>query len=380
MRNKIVAAAVAAACLASVSTYAAEEKTTISGLAFIDLTDISSKVTTKATGAEVNGASNGYGLDLKRFYIGIDHQFGDVWSVNLTTDTMYSSYASTPPASVGTGVSQNATTSDSHIFVKKAYVQAKFDDAFVLRIGSYDTPWMGMIDGLYGYRYVEKSLNDLNGVAQTADWGLHASGMFGDGQFGYAVSLVDGAGYKNPVRSKGMDLEGRFTYSPIKGLTLALGGYTGKRGQDTQTIANDPTKDVNTFTRLNVAVAYVVEQFRAGAEYYTLKNLNSVVTNAPGTLAGPDTDKQNGWSIWGAYNFLSNASVFARYDDTKINPSDTLVTSKEDTKKYIQLGVTYSPRKNVDFALAYKNTKLDTNYGATSTKTDEIGVWSQVKF
>jgi len=376
MRNMIVATAVAVACFSSVSTYAAEETTKITGLVFMDLTNIDKSTTNRTTGVETKDASNGFGFDVKRFYIGIDHSFGDIWSANITTDTAYSSYTTTPPASVGTGVSQNANASDTHIFIKKAYIQAKVSDAFVVRIGSSDPPWMGFIDGLYGYRYVEKSINDLNGVANTADWGVHTFGSFGDGRFTYAVSLLDGAGFKNPVRSKTMDLEGRIAYSPVKGLTFALGAYTGKRGQDTQTIENDTTKTTNTFSRFNAAVGYVSPWFRIGGEYYTVKNLSNVVT----TAATPDTDKQNGWSAWAAFNFLNSASVFARYDDTKINPSDTITPTKEDTKKYSQIGVSYAPRKNVDFALVYKNTKNDTNYGATTAKADEIGVFTQLKF
>jgi predicted porin len=222
-------------------------------------------------------------------------------------------------------------------------------------------------------------LIDLNGVANTADWGLHATGTFGGGLVSYAASVVDGAGYKTPQRSKRPDFEGRISVVPVKGLTLAVGAYTGKEGKDTQAVENNVLQTTNTFSRYNAAVVYVASQFRVGVEYYSVKNFTNVVI----TAATPETDKQHGVSGFAGWNFLPNASVFARYDDTKLHTHETTQPSQEDTKKYLQAGVSYSPRKNVDFALVYKNTKTDADYTTatnTAVKTNEIGVFSQVKF
>src|SRR5689334_14830406 len=94
MRNMIIATAVAAVCLASVSAHAAGESTTITGLTLIDLTNLDTTTTTKATGATADGATNGIGLDVTRFYVGINHTFDDTWSANVTTDFQYSSAVS----------------------------------------------------------------------------------------------------------------------------------------------------------------------------------------------------------------------------------------------------------------------------------------------
>ena len=365
MRNMIVATAVAAACLSSVTTYAADETTKVSGIGFIDLTNIDKTTTTKATGASVDDAGNGIGLDVKRFYVGVDHVFDDTWSANVTTDFQYSS-----------------AISNTEVFIKKAYLQAKVNDAFIIRAGSASMPWIDGTEGLYGYRYVEKTVTDLEGVVNTADWGVHVLGKAGDGMFSYQFSAVNGGGYKNPTRSKSLDYELRLSFVPVKGLNIAVGGYTGKRGKET---ALDPAE--NTFTRVDALVAYVVDQFRVGVEYYQTKNLNDVQQDgtalANGTIPSAaviDTDKENAYSAWAAFNFMPTASVFVRYDDQKLNPNDTTNVTHENTNKYMHIGVAYQPRKNIDLALVYKNTKTDTNFGATSSKTDEIGVFSQLKF
>jgi hypothetical protein len=46
----------------------------------------------------------------------------------------------------------------------------------------------------------------------------------------------------------------------------------------------------------------------------------------------------------------------------------------------MHVGVGYQLRKNIDAVLVYKNTNTDTNFGTASSRTNEFGTWSQVKF
>ena len=62
--------------------------TKIGGTAFIDFTDLDQ---TK-NGAKTD--ASGTGLDVKRFYLTVDHAFNDVWTANLTTDFRYNSNGS----------------------------------------------------------------------------------------------------------------------------------------------------------------------------------------------------------------------------------------------------------------------------------------------
>jgi hypothetical protein len=341
MRNLIVAVSVAAACLASMSANAAEE-TKVSGKAFIDFTNIDKST----NGVKADGS--GFGVDITRFYVGIDHAFDDMWSANITTDLQYAS-----------------AISATEVYIKKAYVQAKVSDAFVLRLGSADLPWVPFVDGLYGYRYFEKVMTDRTGFGTSADWGLHASGKFADGMVNYAVSAVNGKGYKDPSRSKTMDLESRISVVPVKGLTIGVGFRSGKLGAETET---NPAE--NTASRTDAVVAYVNDKFRVGAEYFTAKNYSAALVQSPTT-----TDKADGTSVWGSVSFTNMVAGFARYEDVK--PNKTTNTFAEN--KYTTLGVSFTPRKNIDLAVAYKQTKADAS-ATSSTKTNEIGVWSQVNF
>jgi hypothetical protein len=323
------------------------EDTSISGRMYYNLSNVEAKSNgTKTT-------PTGTGFDIKRFYVGIDHKFNDMFSANVTTDFQYSS-----------------AISSTEVYLKKAYLQAKFSDALVVRAGSADLPWVPYAEDIYGYRYVENTLIDRDKFGTSADWGVHASGKVGP-IISYAVSVIDGAGYKAPLRSKGMDVEGRVS-AKIDKINLAVGGYTGKLGKDVE--------GVHTFhsaSRLNALAAYVDPKFRVGAEYFTATNWNNVLT------AGKD--KAEGYSVFGGYNVTDRIGVFGRYDWVK--PNKDTANSKKDN--YFNLGVSYTPVKIVDLALVYKRDKIDNGTLATSNGTiggsnsgtyDEVGLFGQLRW
>ncbi|HEV8443497.1 MAG TPA: hypothetical protein VGQ27_08445 [Steroidobacteraceae bacterium] len=345
--------AAAVGTLVGSAALAADDTTTISGKMFADLSNYD------ASNDGVNSPANGFGIDVKRFYLGVTHNFDDIWSVNVTSDFNYVS-----------------NDSETQIYIKKAYVQAKLSDAFFGRLGSADLPWVPYAEDLYGYRWVENTLIDRLKFGTSADWGLHAGGKVADGKFSYAAAAINGAGYKNPTRSNTMDFEARLGFMPVSGLSFAVGGYTGKLGKD---VENSTTPPQHTANRLDALVAYVQKSFRVGAEYFTADDWNNVTTVA--------SDKADGFSVWGSFNFNDQWSVFARGDSAKT--SKDINSNLKD--EYFNAGVAAHPRKNVDVALVYKHEKVDGggfintsngNFGgvAAGGKYDEVGIWTQVAF
>ena len=361
MFKQIVAVTAAACCSVATAAYAdtaVTENTTIGGKAFVDLTSLDAKAAGVKTGA------SGFGLDVKRFYLVANHTFDSAWSANLTTDFNYVSNTQKVTADANGVFTQTGYTSETQLFIKKAYLQAKISDAFWVRAGSADLSWIPFVEDTYGYRYVENVLVDRAKFGTSADWGLHAGGKLADGMVGYAVSVIEGNGYKNPTRSKSMDVEGRVSFTPIKGLSAALGFYSGKLGKD---IEGTATPAINTATRYNAMLAYAADKFRVGAEYFSADNWTAVTSTTK--------DSADGVSVWGAINFTNQISGFARYDSEKPN-KDTAPTKKDD---YFNVGVSTKPRKGVDLAVVYKHDAVKTG-STTNTEFDEFGVWAQVAF
>jgi len=235
MRKNLIASALAVA-LGGMSIAAhADVNTVVGGTMFVDFTNIDQTSKGKDT------AAAGTGLDVKRFYLTVDHKFDDFWSANLTTDFNYQS-----------------TLSQTSLFVKKAYLQAKWSSELAVRVGADDQPWIGFVDGLSGLRYVENSLVDrLSNYGNSADWGIHVLGNAEDNFWNYNFGVVNGGGFRNPTRSSTVDFEGRIGIQPIKGLMLAVGGYSGEFGKDVET-NNQQTPVVHTrsYTRGDALIAY----------------------------------------------------------------------------------------------------------------------------
>ena len=326
--------------------------TTITGKAFANVSSIDHK------SDGVDQADNGTQTELKRFYLGVDHKFDDTFSANLTTDFRYNS---------------NGTSKDTLVYVKKAYVQAKFAPEFFVRVGAADLPWVPFVEGLYGYRFVENVLVDRTKYGTSADWGVHIGGSFAGGRISYAASAVNGAGYKSLSRSSNtIDLEGRISANPIKNLTLAVGGYSGKLGKSSDVVTTQ-----HRATRWNALAAYTDSRVRVGVEYFEATNWNNVTTLV--------SDKSSGWSAFGSFAVTPKLSLFGRYDWVKPN-KDTNPALKDN---YFNAGVNFKPLKEIDLALVYKRDRAENGFLSTSNGTiggadagtyDEFGLFTQVAF
>lgn len=362
MSKQILAALAIAGCglaMTAQADTAVTENTTVGGRAFIDLTSLDQKA------AGVKTAASGTGIDVKRFYLILDHSFDSIWSANLTTDFNYVSNVPKVTTDANGVVTQNGYTGETQLFIKKAYLQAKLSDAFWVRAGSADLGWVPFVESTYGYRYVENVLIDRTKFGTSADWGVHVGGKLGNGgMFGYALSFIEGNGYKNPTRSKSLDVEGRVSFTPVKGLTAAVGFYSGKLGKD---VENTATPVVHTASRYDAMLAYANDTFRVGGEYFTADNWTAVTS--------PAKDSADGYSAWGAVNFTPKVAGFLRYDNEKPN-KDTAPTKKDE---YYNIGIATKPRKGVDLAVVYKHDETKSG-GVKASEYDEFGVWTQVSF
>ena len=321
----------------------------IHGKTYVDTTYKSNK--DEGTGEK--SSDSGWGTDLKRFYVTVDYKYDDVWSANFTSD-------------IG-----DKGTKRYDLFVKKAYIQAKLSDAVAFRVGSADTPWIPFVEGLYGYRYLENTLIDRLKFGNSADWGVHFLGK--SGVVSYAAGVINGRGYSDPSRSKQPDITARVAFEPVKDLTIGVGAYSGKLGQDTDASPAD-----HTATRYDIAVAYN-GSFRLGGEYFSADNWNNVTSAVK--------DSADGFSGWFSVPVGAKAEVFARYDTA--NTSKDLNPDLEDT--YYNAGVQIHPIDPLLVSFAYKHEEVDSGLGGKINgvgsslpnekgKSDEFGVWAQFKW
>jgi hypothetical protein len=313
---------------------------------------------------------NGTGADIKRAYISVDHTFNSIYSANLTVDLA-------PNGIILNGGTFGTGTNQGSEVVKYAYVQAKYFNELVVQAGEQKNPWIPFVEDIYGYRFVDKVIADQNKFGSSADFGLNAHGDIAKGLVQYSVSVEDGAGYKNPVRSKTVDVEGRVNVNYM-GFVAAVGGYSGQLSSNIQTV---PATAFQTATREDALLAYTNSKLRLGIEYLQETDWKVVTKTTP--------DKSQGYSAFGSYMFMPQWSVFGRYD--ALTPSQTLASAERYT--LANVGISYEPVKTVDLALVYKRETIA--HAPTGGYTDgtttlapaggagtysEFGLYSQVKF
>ncbi len=328
------------------------DETKISGRIYYNMSTIEREVDGERT-------EKGEGFSIKRVYIGIDHKFNDVYSANITTDVA-------PVVGPNDG-----NIVGNGLYIKKAYLEAKLDPAFIVRIGAADTPWVPFVENIYGYRHIENTIADRTSFATSSDWGLHVMGTLAGGIVSYQASAINGGGYRQPKFSQSIDYEGRVS-AQYKGFTLGLGGYSGNLAKDTF-----GTETYNTANRVSALVAYQNPMFTVGGEFFQARNFKQVTVPTP--------DKATGYSFFSSVRPAPKWSVFGRYDHMR--PSRDGLPSE--TGDYGNIGVQFSPTKIVDFALVYKREKV--NGGTLSTSNgpiggsidgtyDEVGLFGQVRW
>jgi hypothetical protein len=356
------------------------DSTSISGRMYFNF----SNVDTKVNGVKPAGVSsnNGTGFNIKRFYLGVDHTFSPIFAANVTMDV------SNVVGSTNTqNVNPNSATSPANatalvgkgFYIKKAYLQAKLDPAFIIRLGAADLPWVPYAENQYGYRHLENTIADRTSFATSADWGVHVLGDLAGGLVSYQVSVVDGGGYRNVKVSNSVDVEGRVSLN-YKGFYAAVGGYSGKLGNDTEGAVTP-----NTASREDAMVGYKNKLFNLGLEYFHAKDYKNVTT--------AQEDKADGVSIFGNVNFNKTWSVFGRYDWIKPNK----ITNDSLKDDYYNMGIQWEPVKIVDLALVYKHERVQNGTLGTQNGTigganpagsltggrgtyDEFGLFGQLRF
>lgn len=331
--------------------------TSVSGEIFLNLSNI-----TQHTGGGNNPAS-GQGVNLKRAFLGIDHRFSNKVSAAILLDA---DNVTGQPSTVNPNSSATQLVGKG-LYIRNAYGEVKLHPALTIRLGAADMPWIAYAEKAENERHVERSMLERLGYGNPADWGVHLLGDFirkDDASLSYAISVVNGSGYRQARVTKSIDVEARFS-GTWHGFYGAVGGYYGKRGNDIESITGTTATSFRTATRGNVMAGYKSSVIGFGGEFFYARNWNNVGVNP--ALFALSEDTAMGWSGFAHYNLSRQWRAFARYDHIKPN-RDTVPGLKDDL---LMGGLQFSPLKFVDLALVYKRETV--NGGSVATSNGVIG-------
>ncbi len=315
-----------------------------------------------------SGSKNGYGFDVKRVYFQVDKKFNDTFSAQLQTDV--SPVNQTSGSIAGQG-----------LYIKKAFVKMTIDPAFEVSLGSNEMPWIPYAESIYGNRYLENTLLEQNNTGArgtfgtSADWGVHVGGVLPGGIFTYAVSAVNGGGYRDSARTKSMDVEARLS-AKYNQWNFAIGAYNGKRAQS-KYVGTVLTLTPHNAQRFDALAAYVGDRAKLGVEVFSATDWApaAITDTTPTHTKG---DKSEGTAFFGSYRITPMYKLFARVDDVK--PSKTLAPQNKGT--YTNFGVETSPLKGITLSLVAKNDRFDSFVGTTRTRTEftEVGLFTEIRY
>ena len=327
-----------------------------------------------------NGApvpSEGVGFNIKRLYLGVDHQFNPMISASVLTDIRNVVGSSSNGNNAGNAPNLTVPVGRA-LYLKNAYLQARFDPAFIVRLGAAGLPWISFVESQYGYRHIENTLVDRVKAGYTADWGVHVLGSVAHDVLSYQISATDGSGYSDLNVTRYVDLEGRLS-AQYRGLFAAIGGYDGHLGNSISSTTGQFAAVYHAARREDFAAGYKSDLLTLGGEFFYARDYKSVNT--------PTEDSSRGWSAFGNVNLAPKWSVFGRYD--QVRNIANLTAPKPVNDHYVNAGVQWEPLKPIDLALVYKREAVNNGTIATQTGTigastggtyDEFGLFGQFRF
>jgi len=183
-------------------------------------------------------------------------------------------------------------TSDNRLepFAKDAWVRWKFTDQHQTHLGLSPTPTMNVVDEIWGYRFLEKSVLDLQRIGATRDLGVAFRGSVGTGQkVRYHFMFGNGSSTRGEI-DRGKGTLASLGYYPNDSLVLEFYSDYDNRPQQA---------DRNTYSAF---LAYKRDWGRLGFQYAHQKRKGT---------SKVDLDL---FSFFGVVNVTPKLTFIGRYD------------------------------------------------------------------
>jgi hypothetical protein len=257
------------------------------------------------------------------------------------------------------------------VFVKDAFLRWKnvFEGSDLI-FGIQPTTAYDISEAWWGYRSLEKTIQDLHSVIPSRDLGIALRGkLTSDGMFNYWAMIANGDG-NSPVSSKFKRYSLNLQVKPADNWQFTING-----DYRAQASVNDPTST-------EIPKATESHDIMTGALFVGYKEPNSysfgaegfiqsVAHDIPDSSSLPALKSRNvmGISVWGSVNLQSDLALVARYDYFDPNTDSHF---KGDSRNYFIGGLEWKPDKNVSIipniqVETYESLPNGTSYDASVT-------------
>lgn len=273
------------------------------------------------------GALQKSAFEIERAYVGYDYSFNNKLSAKVLMD-------------VG-----KDNGSDYTYFLKTAQLDYKALDWAKFSVGMIGLNQFSDQEKNWGYRYIYRSFQDIQGFGTSADLGLNSELKLHK-TLKMNLFILNGEGFK-----KVQDLYGKYkvggnlVYHPTEALAFKV--YYAE--QDSKKLVGTTIVENPTVKNIALFAGYEKDKVRFGAEY------NKMYDGKKFTEAELDHDL-SGFSIYITYVLNEKVEIFGRYDILESNKigATTVNWNADKDGNAVLFGAQYSPIKGVRSSLNYR--------------------------
>ncbi len=279
-------------------------------------------------------------FNFRRIYLGYDYQF----SPNISSQFLLAHESS---FEANTSNPDVLTDNNRGVYIKAMNIRFKnvIPRATIIA-GQQATPTFAtLVDGIWGYRSIEKSIADQRGVSSSNDLGITISGKIGKNEnVGYDVMVGNNNGAKPENNNFKKLYTSLYAYFLDKKLVIQGNYETGR------TALNPVEKNFSTFKAF---IGYKTPTTTVGIDAF-----KQLQTNSSSYLQGTSDTASIDAEPFGISFFVTQQlkkdklNLFARFDiydpDSKFNSNKTyLGTYNSNKESFATIGLDFIPYKNV---------------------------------
>lgn len=307
----------------------------------------------------VNGGKKDLnGIQLRRIYFTYDYDISESFATKFRLEA-----------------DQAANTSNNKIgvFVKDAYLQWKniFKGSDLI-FGIQPTPAFEVSEGIWGNRFLEKTIMDLRGIVPSRDLAVTMKGKLdNEGMFKYWLMVGNGSG-NSPETDKHKRFYAHLQYSPVKQFTATLYADLKARPDfnDPASTANPPATLSNNDLTYALFLGYKEkDKYTFGFEGFLNQRQNGIISSTE------IKDKTGmGISVFASYNFSKELAVVGRYDYYDPNADSD---AKGDSRNWFIFSLNYKPDEKVTIS---PNVIIETYESIPSGRSIDASITPRITF
>lgn len=309
-----------------------------------------------AVGNTANGGEKDLnGFQLRRIYFTYDYGISETFSTRFRLEA-----------------DQSANTSNGKIgvFVKDAYLQWKniFSGSDLL-FGISPTPAFEVSEGIWGNRFLEKTIMDLRGIVSSRDLAVALKGKIdSEGMFKYWVMIGNGSG-NSPEKDKYKRFYTHIQYSPIKQFTATL--YADLKARPS---IIDPANTSETIANNDLTYALFLGYKEKDAYTFGLEGFLNSRQNGMTTAAEKKDKIGMGISAFASYNFSKELAAVGRYDYYDPNTDSDV---KGDSRNWFIFSLNYKPDEKVTIS---PNVVIETYESIPNGRSIDASITPRITF